>query len=437
MCSCEDADQRQARRGATRAVNNENDENAQHARVTRAKSAAQGAPDELSEGVVRKALQSKKAGTNALNGVQAQRKRAALGDLSNVAKGGTTDNIKEEKKLHAKASVTKVSQVAGVQKAGRTAAGRATLGTKEANKKGSSADLKRPASGSGVMGAATKKRSTGSTASQPSVKEDAPLVEVAPPQKKVMKVEVQETVTIEQEDLACDEDVIDGTVHDIEVPDLDADDLEDPLMVAEYAPEIFDYLRNLEEQTVPNASYMDHQDHCEWTDRDILNDWLVQVHQRFQLLPETLYLAINIIDRFLSQKIVQLDKLQLVGITSLFIASKYEEVISPHVSNFTYMAKDYQDSEILSAERFILSTLNYDLSFPNPMNFLRRISKADTYDIQTRTLGKYLLEISALDHRFLEYLPSHVAAASMFMSRMILERGEWVCAYLCRTRPPC
>lgn len=60
------------------------------------------------------------------------------------------------------------------------------------------------------------------------------------------------------------------------------------------------------------------------------------------------------------------------------------------------------------------------------MNFLRRISKADNYDIQTRTLGKYLLEISVLDHQFMEYCPSHVAAASMYMSRMILERGEWV-----------
>ena len=161
-------------------------------------------------------------------------------------------------------------------------------------------------------------------------------------------------------------------------------------------------------------------------DRDILNDWLVQVHQRFQLLPETFYLAINIIDRFLSNKIVQLDKLQLVGITAMFIASKYEEVISPHVSNFTYMAKDYTDQEILSAERFILAALNYDLSYPNPMNFLRRISKADNYDIQTRTLGKYLLEISTLDHRFLEFCPSHIAAAAMYMSRLILERGEWV-----------
>ncbi|KAI9872305.1 MAG: G2/mitotic-specific cyclin [Watsoniomyces obsoletus] len=59
------------------------------------------------------------------------------------------------------------------------------------------------------------------------------------------------------------------------------------------------------------------------------------------------------------------------------------------------------------------------------MNFLRRISKADQYDIQTRTVGKYLMEISLVDHRFLEYRQSHIAAAAMYLARMMMERGEW------------
>ncbi len=74
----------------------------------------------------------------------------------------------------------------------------------------------------------------------------------------------------------------------------------------------------------------------------------------------------------------------------------------------------------------MLATLDYDLSYPNPMNFLRRISKADNYDIQSRTIGKYLMEISLLDHRLLSYRPSHLAAAAMYLARLILGRGEWV-----------
>ena len=111
----------------------------------------------------------------------------------------------------------------------------------------------------------------------------------------------------------------------------------------------------------------------------------------------------------------------------MFIASKYEEVLSPHIGNFRHVADDgFTEAEILSAERFVLATLNYDLSYPNPMHFMRRISKADNYDIQTRTLAKYLLEISLLEHKFLEFRPSLCAAASMHLARVILQKGTWV-----------
>ena len=207
----------------------------------------------------------------------------------------------------------------------------------------------------------------------------------------------------------------------------DEDDDDDPLMVAEYANEIFDYLRTLEDSTQPNPDYMDAQEGLHWDQRAILVDWLIEVHTKFHLLPETLYLAINVIDRFLSVKVVMLDRLQLVGITAMFIAAKYEEVFSPHIEHFKYLTDDtFSEEEILRAERFILQTLDYNLSYPNPMNFLRRISKATDYDQDTRTVAKYLMEISLIDYRLMEFLPSHVAAAAMYLSRLILDRGRWV-----------
>ena len=178
---------------------------------------------------------------------------------------------------------------------------------------------------------------------------------------------------------------------------------------------------------MPSANYMDLQNEITWQMRQTLVDWLLQVHLRYHMLPETLWIAVNIVDRFLTKRVVSLVKLQLVGVTAMFIASKYEEVLSPHVQNFRHVADDgFTEEEILSAERFVLAALNYDLSYPNPMNFLRRISKADNYDIQTRTLGKYLLEISCLDHRFIAHPPSQVAAAAMYLARLVLERGIWV-----------
>ena len=87
----------------------------------------------------------------------------------------------------------------------------------------------------------------------------------------------------------------------------------------------------------PSANYMDLQQDIQWSMRSVLVDWVVQVHHRFQLLPETLFLSINYIDRFLSVKVVSVGKLQLVGATALFLAAKYEEVNCPSIQEIVYM----------------------------------------------------------------------------------------------------
>jgi G2/mitotic-specific cyclin 1/2 len=177
---------------------------------------------------------------------------------------------------------------------------------------------------------------------------------------------------------------------------------------------------------MPNPDYMDNQKELQWKMRAVLIDWLIEVHNKFHLLPETLYLTINIIDRFLSLRVVSLVKLQLVGLTSMFIASKYEEVITPSIQNFIYMADGgYSDDEVLKAERYILQVLEFNLQYPSPMSFLRRCSKADGYDHQTRTLAKYLMEVCLIDHRFLGMTPSLVAAAGLYLARRMLMRSCW------------
>jgi hypothetical protein len=156
-------------------------------------------------------------------------------------------------------------------------------------------------------------------------------------------------------------------------------------------------------------------------------DWLIQVHARFQLLPETLFLAVNYVDRFLSCKVVSLGKLQLVGATAIFVAAKYEEINCPSVQEIVYMVDNgYTIDEILKAERFMLSMLQFELGWPGPMSFLRRISKADEYDLETRTLAKYLLEVMIMDERFVACAPSFAAAGAHCLARMLLKKGDWV-----------
>lgn len=214
-----------------------------------------------------------------------------------------------------------------------------------------------------------------------------------------------------------------------------AEDIEDEQwdtsMVAEYGDEIFDHMRDLENKMAPNPRYMDQQQEIQWSMRAVLMDWVIQVHQRFNLLPETLFLTVNYIDRFLSCKIVSLGKLQLVGATAIFVAAKYEEVQCPTISEIIYMVDGgYSAEELLKAERFMLSMLQFELGWPGPMSFLRRISKADDYDLETRTLAKYFLEVTVMDERFVGCTPSFLAAASHCMARLMIYEGEWSKAHV-------
>jgi len=143
-------------------------------------------------------------------------------------------------------------------------------------------------------------------------------------------------------------------------------------------------------------------------------------------LPETLFLSINIIDRFLSARVVSLPKLQLVGVSCMFIAAKVEETIAPSVKHFVDCADStYAASEILQAEKYILKTIDWNLSYPNPLNFLRRISKADEYSVPVRTVGKFFLEVCCLEWRLLAAPPSLMAAASMWLARLVLDQPDW------------
>lgn len=414
-------------------MNDENAENVGTTRLTRAKAAAL-TDNAAGDPPKKAALGSKRSTATHTTAAALGRTRAVLGDVSNVAKQNNVEQGDAKKDPLSKGGLSKTSKPQGIQKQPtRSTSTRTALGSKTTIN--ASSGLKRPVSqGNGLTGPASKKRDLSSTKPKRVLEEEEEDVENAPPAKNGASAAPKrkpqivaapiETADVDPEDFDDAEMSLEEFTKDAK--DLDTEDLDDPLMVAEYVHEIFDYMKELEISTMPNADYMDNQGELEWKMRGILVDWLLEVHTRFRLLPETLFLAVNIIDRFLSCKVVQLDRLQLVGVTAMFIASKYEEVLSPHVQNFVHVADDgFKDTEILSAERFVLTTLDYDLSYPNPMNFLRRISKADNYDIQTRTLGKYLLEIGCLDHRFLKHPPSQVAAAAMYLARLALDRGEW------------
>lgn len=208
--------------------------------------------------------------------------------------------------------------------------------------------------------------------------------------------------------------------------DEEDEDTYDISMVTEYSNDIFFYMHKLEFLYRPDPSYMDKQVEIDWTKRGILIDWLVRVHAHCNLLPETLFLTVNYIDRFLSLKAVEQSKFQLVGVAALFIAAKYEEITCPSVQELSYIVEnEYSVEEILQAERYMIGMLEFNMGWPGPMSFLRRSSKADDYDADSRTVAKYLLELTIMDQRFVGAQPSWLAAAAHSLAKTVLDRGSW------------
>lgn len=210
------------------------------------------------------------------------------------------------------------------------------------------------------------------------------------------------------------------------VLDDEDEDTWDAGMVLEYSDEIFRHMRVMELRLLPSKGYMRIQGEFNWSLRRALLDWLVKLHHRFNLLPETLFLCVNYIDRFLTLREVPIAQVQLFGAVALFVAAKFEEINYLSVQEVGQMVEyTYETEDILRAERYMIDVLDFNLGYPGPMSFLRRVSKADDYDLETRTLAKYLLELTIMDERFVAAPPSWTAAVAHYMSRHMLRKGDW------------
>ncbi|KFP20168.1 G2/mitotic-specific cyclin-B2, partial [Egretta garzetta] len=209
------------------------------------------------------------------------------------------------------------------------------------------------------------------------------------------------------------------------VEDIDAEDWENPQLCSDYVKDIYLYLRELELQQSVRPHYLDGKT-INGRMRAILVDWLVQVHSRCQLLQETLYMCVAVMDRFLQSHPVSRKRLQLVGITALFLASKYEEVFSPDVACMVYVTDNaYTTDEVREMEITILKELNFNLGRPLPIHFLRRASKAGEADAKQHTLAKYLMELTLIDYDMVHYHPSEIAAAALCLSQKVLGHNTW------------
>jgi len=218
-----------------------------------------------------------------------------------------------------------------------------------------------------------------------------------------------------------------------DLPDIDSKDARDPLAAPEYAVDIFNFYLRVESRYVPCSSYMERQVEITPWMRSVLVDWLVEVHLKFKLMPETLHLSVNIIDRYLSARGVRRRELQLLGVAAMFLACKYEEIYPPEVRDFVQICdRAYSRQQILLMERRAVELIEFKITVPTTFHFLVRFAKAAGQEgREFLMLCSYLAELALVDYRMLEYPYSKVAAACVHIS-LAVNRAEDLWPEACR-----
>nr|XP_016472550.1 PREDICTED: cyclin-A1-4-like isoform X1 [Nicotiana tabacum] len=201
----------------------------------------------------------------------------------------------------------------------------------------------------------------------------------------------------------------------------------DPQLCATMACDIYKHLRATEVKKRPSTDFMEKvQKDINASMRAILIDWLVEVAEEYRLVPDTLYLTVNYIDRYLSGNLMDRQRLQLLGVACMMIASKYEEICAPQVEEFCYITDNtYFKEEVLQMESTVLNYLKFEMTAPTAKCFLRRFVRAaqglnEVLSLQLEHLASYIAELSLLEYNMLCYAPSVIAASAIFLAKYIL-----------------
>ncbi|GJT27405.1 cyclin [Tanacetum coccineum] len=197
---------------------------------------------------------------------------------------------------------------------------------------------------------------------------------------------------------------------------IDDFDKNNELAEVEYVEDIYMFYKLSETQGYLR-DYMDSQPDINARMRAILLDWLIQVHNNYDLMPETLYLTINIVDRYLSVTTVARTELQLVGISALLISSKYEEIWPLAVNDMiTISDSAYSREQIRAMEKAILSRLGWYLTVPTPYVFTVRYAKASLpTDNEMENMVFFFTELGLMDYLVtIRNNPSILAASAVY-----------------------
>ena len=200
----------------------------------------------------------------------------------------------------------------------------------------------------------------------------------------------------------------------------------------EYLNEIYSNLLYDEKQAKlkPKIGYMKMQNDINEQMRAILIDWLIEVHYRFRLKSETLFQTVWIIDTYLSIYPIIRARLQLLGIASLLISCKSQEIYYPQLNELIDITDGaYIKEELIEMETHVLKVLNFNIVSPTSNDFYNIIAKAFNFDGRQYLLGKYFLESSLIDYQMIKYSPSVIAVSCAYIVMKFFGINNYKCLY--------
>ncbi|KAH7374918.1 cyclin [Plectosphaerella cucumerina] len=201
----------------------------------------------------------------------------------------------------------------------------------------------------------------------------------------------------------------------------------------EYLEDIMKHTRHMEDETLPDANLIDMQREIQWYMRPYLIDFLIEAHAAFSLLPETLFLTVNLLDRYCSKRVVYKQHYQLVGCAALLIAAKYGDKKDrvPQIHELNNMCCGLYDTGMFTQmEMHVLNTLEWTIGHPT-VDFFSQLIVAEEHDrVEVEHMASYICEIALYHRDFVSAKPSVMARASLALARAILGEpevndGEW------------
>lgn len=167
--------------------------------------------------------------------------------------------------------------------------------------------------------------------------------------------------------------------------------------------------------------------------RPYLIDFLIEAHACFSLLPETLFLAVNLLDRYCSKRVVYKQHYQLVGCAALLIAAKYGDKKDrvPQIYELNNMCCGLYDPGMFTQmEMHVLNTLDWTIGHPTVDFFAQLLVAIERDDTEVEHMAAYISEIALYHRDFVSTRPSIMARSSLALARAILGRpevtdGEW------------